>query len=76
VIVPPIDKPQDMKRESDAYKLKRSGELSRFLNYCLSSETLKSDYMFERFIDTSDQQEYRKFYNKFLQQLKEVKHLN
>ncbi len=54
VVVPPLDKNQVMKKFTDSYMRARAADLARFMNYCLASETLKADYLFERFLDTSD----------------------
>ena len=48
-----------MKKYSDDYIALRQLELKRFLDYCLASETIKQDMLFEKFLDQSDENEYK-----------------
>ena len=59
VLVPCIEKNQKMKKYSDDYIALRQLELKRFLDYCLASETIKQDMLFEKFLDQSDENEYK-----------------
>jgi hypothetical protein len=57
-----------MKKFTDEYMDSRSLELKRFLDYCLKSETIKQDILFEKFVDQGDMEEYKKFSKKMLGQ--------
>lgn len=55
-----------MKKFTDEYMDSRAHELKRFLDYCLESETIKQDILFEKFLDQSDIEEFKKFSKKLL----------
>ena len=57
-----------MKKFTDEYMDSRAHELKRFLDYCLESETIKQDILFEKFLDQSDMEEFKKFSKKLLSQ--------
>jgi hypothetical protein len=42
----------------------------------LGSETLKSEYLFEAFLDISDYKEFQKVLQKYLKEVKEIQHLD
>jgi hypothetical protein len=46
--------------------------LQRFVNYCLNSEVIKQDSLFETFLDRQDPSEYKKAYAKEIKLLQEV----
>ena len=65
-----------MKKFTDEYMDSRAKELKRFLDYCLVSETLKQDMHFEKFLDQSDQDEYKKFSQKMEKQNGEIQSIS
>lgn len=54
VLVPHIDKNQQAKKFSDEYQESRVISLSRFVDYCLQSETIKQDALFEKFLEAKN----------------------
>ena len=67
---------QQMKKFTEEYMSHRQVQIARFLDYCLQSETIKQDFLFERFLDQTDQQEYKKTFSKLGKTVEEIKHLN
>ena len=65
-----------MKKFTDEYMDNRAKELKRFLDYCLVSETIKQDMVFEKFLDLSDQEEYRKYCSKMEKQNSEIQQIS
>ena len=47
VMVPPLPPPQVHKQITDAYMQERAQYLARFLTFCLKSEIIKQDFLFE-----------------------------
>jgi len=64
-----------MKKYSDEYIGKRQQELSRFITYCLQSESIKQDFLFESFLDAQPS-DYKKTYTKLMKTLDETTHLS
>ena len=46
ILVPSLPAAEQMKKFSDSYMNKRAAYLSRFVSYCLASETIKQDFLF------------------------------
>lgn len=74
--MPAISVVEVMKKYSDEYFQKRQNDLSRFVTYCLASESIKQDQLFEEFINHADMAEYKKVYTKLSKQLEETQHLS
>ena len=67
VLVPSLEKNQQLRKGNDAYmNEERPVKLRRFLDYCLASEAIKSDNLFEAFLNLDDRNEFLKIYNKTL----------
>ena len=65
-----------MKKYSDEYMAKRQIELSKFMSYCLASEMLKTDQLFDAFIDLRDHSDYKKVYSTQSKLVEEVHSIN
>lgn len=77
VLVPCLEKSKQVKKGQNEYiHLERPRQLNRFLMYALANETIKSDALFEVFLDAGDREEYVKAYNKVNKKLQEVQHLS
>lgn len=46
--------------------IERPAKLKRFLDYCLACDAIKSDHLFEAFINLDDRNQFLKVYNKAL----------
>lgn len=75
VLIPHVDKPVQDKKFSSDYMSSRAIGLTRFLNYCLMSEIIKQDDVFEKFLDAPSSKDFQKYLTKN-QMVKEIKHLS
>lgn len=57
-LVPHVDKNMAAKKFTEEYMTSRGIALTRFVNYCLMSDTIKQDEFFEKFFDTSNPKEF------------------
>lgn len=76
VLVPHVEPNTQAKIASEKYQKSRAIALTRFLNYCFSSETVKQDEIFEKFLETSNAKEFQKLFQKQIEKQTEVKHLS
>ena len=63
-----------MKKFSTVYMDARALQLSRFVDYCVKTETIRRDPLFEQFIN-SNYDDFKKSLKNVLGQLDEIKHL-
>ena len=50
-------------------------QLTRFINYCCKSESIKADHLFEKFLDENDYASFVALSKKTLAATEEIKHL-
>lgn len=74
-LIPNLEKHQIKNKFTDAYKKTRAIQLSRFMEYCLIDETIKSDPLFEQFSNNQNYQAYIKLSKPKLEATQEIRHM-